>query len=256
MKTFPQSILLIGAGKMGSALRNAWVDAGINDDAITVVDPAAGFLSLDDVSLIPECVVLAVKPQAMDGLLPQLKTRFAEKTFYISIAAGKTIAYFEEQLGEVAIIRAMPNTPALIGKGISAICHNAKTSNRQKEIADSLLRAAGETLWLDDETLMDAVTAISGSGPAYVFLFMECLVEAGIAQGLPEEVCRNLAMQTITGSVELARKTGEPLATLRSNVTSKGGTTEAALNVMMKDNILKTIFADAITQAVKRAHDL
>ncbi len=253
---FPKSLLLIGYGKMGSALCAAWIKAGMKESAIVIVDADAGKKSLEAVDFIPECIVLAVKPQSMDALLPTLKNKFGETPLYISIAAGKTIAYFEQTLGDATIIRVMPNTPALIGKGISAIIGNKKARDSEIQTASTLFKAAGEVVMLKDEKQMDAVTAISGSGPAYVFLFLESLIEAGIAQGLDEATAKKLAIETLIGSAELAKSSSESLTTLRANVTSKGGTTEAALNVLMKDSRLKSLFNDAVAAAVKRAKEL
>ncbi|HEU5046627.1 MAG TPA: pyrroline-5-carboxylate reductase [Rickettsiales bacterium] len=260
MSRFPESLLLLGAGKMGSALLAAWHAHGMRKDAITVVDSHItqdGIINnIDDVNIAPECIVLAVKPQSMDELLPELAKKFGDAPLYISIAAGKDIAYFEKHLGDAAIVRTMPNTPALIGKGITALCANRKTSEAQKAVATALLEAAGETVWLENESLMDAVTAVSGSGPAYIFLLLEALTVAGVAQGLPEAICRKLAMSTVAGSAALAAASSKEFAQLRSDVTSKGGTTEAALSVLMKDDALKQLFADAVAAAVKRGKEL
>jgi len=211
---------------MGSALMRSWLSAGMSKKAITVVDASSLIKgvahSLDDVKTIPDCVVLAVKPQSLDALLPEIKNKFGNKPLYISIAAGKPLAYLKKHLGHSAVIvRVMPNTPALIGKGISAMIANKKTSVVQKKIASVLLQAAGKTVWLKDESLMDAVTAISGSGPAYVFLFLESLIAAGKSQGLPENVCRQLALETLAGTAELAKLSREPLSKLRKDVTAR-----------------------------------
>ncbi len=258
MSIFPKSLLLIGAGKMGNALLRAWHLAGVDRNSITVVDTITeGTLrSLNEVMTAPECVLLAVKPQSLDELLPQVAKKFGNNPLYISIAAGKTIGYYEKYFSGAPIVRAMPNTPALIGKGITALCSNEKANIHHRNIASALMQAAGKILWLDDESLMDAVTAISGSGPAYVFLFLESLIEAGKAQGLTEDVSRQLVIQTLLGSTELANHSTDTLAKLRENVTSKGGATEAALAVLAKDNALKSLFTKAVTSAVKRAKEL
>jgi len=255
-------ILLIGAGKMGGALLAAWLKAGAG--SITVVEPNASFADsrvtvkrkLGEVSDIPDVVLLAVKPQSLDMLLPELATKFSDKPLYLSIAAGKTLSYFEKHLGDAAIVRAMPNTPALIGKGISAVVANKNASDAQRQLATQVLKAAGDVVWLEDESLMDAVTAVSGSGPAYAFLFMESLIEAAIAQGLPEDIAKKLVVETVHGAAELARKSGESLEQLRKNVTSPGGTTEAALAVFMKNDALKKLIAEAVRCAVKRSKEL
>ena len=255
---FPERIVLIGAGKMGGALQECWLKAGIHRKAIMVVDNALpATLPLESIQSLPECVVLAVKPQSLKELLPLVAEKFGTSPLYISIAAGKTVHFFEEFLGsQAAIVRAMPNTPALIGKGTTAIFANSNADARQKTIAKALFKAAGETVWLKDEALMDAVTAISGSGPAYVFLILESLTAAGIAQGLGEFTARKLAIETLIGSAELAKSSEESLAALRENVTSKGGTTQAALSVLMKDDALKNMLVEAVAQAVKRASEL
>ena len=245
-------ILLIGAGKMGSSLLAAWQKSGIS---VLAVDKKT--FTLNDVDFIPKIIVLAVKPQAMAELLPILASRFGTTPLYISIVAGKTIAYFEKYLSEQAkIIRTMPNTPALISKGITALSANKNVISEQKQIAEKLFTAVGEFIWLQDENLINAVTAISGSGPAYIFLILESLIEAGIKQGLSEDVAKKLAIATLIGSAELAKSSPESLTQLRKNVTSKGGTTEAALNVLMQDDVLKSLLTTAIDAAVKRAEEL
>lgn len=257
-------ILLIGAGKMGGALLSAWINKGVSASTITVIDPNAQLTtagvnqinSLSETSADVDCIVLAVKPQSMDDVLRTLAAK-KSKAMIISIAAGKTLGYFEKHLGaETPIVRAMPNTPAIVGKGISALIANENVSDEQRQLAECLLRAAGRTVWLNDEAQMDAVTAISGSGPAYVFLFLDALIAAGIAQGLPQDVAAQLAIQTVRGSVKLAQKSEESLEQLRRNVTSPGGTTEAALNVLMKDNALERLLNDAVAAATKRSKEL
>jgi len=258
VKTFPESLLLVGGmGKMGSALYNAWRKSGMPKNSITLNDiHGQNAKPLDEIHSTPECIVLAVKPQSMDEVLPALAKKFGSKPFYLSIAAGKTIASLEKHLGNAAIVRAMPNTPALIGEGMSALYANERTTEEQKKIASELLQAAGGIVWVKNESLMDTVTAISGSGPAYVFLFLQSLIEAGISHGLTEGVSRQLAIQTLLGSTKLAQLSHEPLEKLRSDVTSKGGTTEAALSVLMKDGGLKDLLSEAIANAIKRAKDL
>lgn len=264
MNTHTTHILLIGAGKMGGALLSAWIHKGIPTSAITVVDPHAkhtvGNLrvhaSVDAVSTDVDCILLAVKPQSMDGVLQQLAAKNS-KALVLSIAAGKTLGYFEQHLGAgAAVVRAMPNTPAIIGKGISALIANKNVNEQQKQLAEALLRAAGRIVWLEEEAQMDAVTAISGSGPAYVFLFLDAFIAAGIAQGLPEEIATELAVQTVRGSVKLTQKSNESLAQLRKNVTSPGGTTEAALKVLMKGDALKHLLHEAVEAAAKRSKEL
>ena len=245
-------VLLVGVGKMGGALLNAWQKFGV--DAIAV---DKNKFTLDDVNFIPQIIVLAVKPQAMEELLPTVANKFGDTPIYISIAAGKTIYYFEKHLGAQAkIIRTMPNTPALIGKGITALVANKNVSHEEKQIAEKLFKAVGEIIWLEDEKLINAVTAISGSGPAYIFLILESLIEAGVKQGLSADIAKKLAITTLIGSAELTLVSSESLVELRQNVTSKAGTTEAALNVLMQNDALKNLFADAIDAAVKIATEL
>lgn len=264
MDTQTSKILLIGAGKMGSALLSAWLHKGIPASNIVVVEPnqkqtlggVSTVGSLEEASADVDCILLAVKPQSMDEVLQELASK-KSKALVLSIAAGKTLGYFEKHLGaEAAIVRAMPNTPAIIGKGISALIANENVSDEQRQLAETLLRAAGRTVWLTDETQMDAVTAISGSGPAYVFLFLDALIAAGIAQGLSQDIATQLAIQTVRGSVKLAQKSEDSLEQLRKNVTSPGGTTEAALNVLMKGNALERLLNDAVAAAAKRSKEL
>lgn len=209
--------------------------------------------TLEAVTAVPECVVLAVKPQMMESLLPPLFAKFGAKPLYISIAAGKTLGFFERFLPGSAIVRAMPNTPSLVGKGMSGLYANAATTHYQKTLAENLLKAAGEVIWLEKESLMDVVTAISGSGPAYLFLFMESLVKAAIENGITPEQAKILVLQMVTGAAELAMQSGESLAELRQNVTSKGGTTEAALGVLMHNDVLESLLKQAVDAAVHRA---
>jgi len=254
---------------MGGALLASWLSAGILPEFITVLETKPGFKvappgivqvsSLGDISQFPGCIVLAVKPQSMDALLPQLKQKYGAgaKPLYLSIAAGKPLSYFARHLGaEKPVVRAMPNTPALIGKGITAMCSNNAADAQDKKLATSLLQSAGEVVWLEEESQMDAVTAISGSGPAYVFLFMEALIAAGVESGLSETISKKLVCQTILGSAELAMRSSESLSALRENVTSPGGTTAAALEILMKNDAFKTLLATAVRQAKKRAGEL
>ena len=256
-------LLLLGAGKMGGALLASWRRTGWKASQITVVDPHANHNDVRSVASLAEAtgvwdaIILAVKPQSMDSVLPVLGERMKEGApLLLSIAAGKTIAYFEKHLPASSIVRAMPNTPALIGMGITALIANTRTTEAQKQLADALMKAAGQTIWLEDETQMDAVTAISGSGPAYMFLLLEALTEAGKTQGLPDPLSRKLAEQTMLGSAALAAQSEESLAQLRKNVTSPGGTTEAALKILMQNDALQNLVRDAVAQAVQRSKEL
>jgi pyrroline-5-carboxylate reductase len=263
------SLLLIGCGNMGSAMLSRWL---ANPPSALkhfyVVEPNVLPVGLDGVthhkdiaslpaSLSPDVIVLAVKPQQMDAILPALAKRFGNKPTYLSIAAGKKIAFYETALGNSAsIARAMPNTPAMIGEGISALVGNTHLSYEGRTLVTQLLSAVGETLWLDDESLMDVVTAISGSGPAYFFTFMAALVEAGVENGLAPEIAEKLVKQTAIGASLLASQSDESLGNLTKKVTSKGGTTEAALEKFLENKALDHLVTDAVVAAVQRAKTL
>jgi pyrroline-5-carboxylate reductase len=263
-------ILLVGCGKMGGAMLEGWLARGIVAHA-TVVEPgpgAANFARRPDVALHaeatvlapdlkPDVLVFAVKPQMMNTVAPHYRRFAGVATVMLSIAAGKTIGYFERQLGsDAAIVRAMPNTPASVGRGITISCANARVTAAQRGLCDRLLAAVGEIGWVEDEALIDAVTAVSGSGPAYVFLLIECMAEAGVAAGLPAELAMRLARATVAGSGELARLSSEPPAVLRQNVTSPGGTTRAALDVLMAPGGLAALMTKAIAAAAARSREL
>ncbi len=264
--------LLVGCGKMGGALLQGWIDRGTAPASVTIVEPEStlaesardrhGVHAVSDPAALtaayrPEIVVFAVKPQSLAEVAPPY-ARFADpKTVFLSIAAGKAIAFFEESLGKrAAVVRCMPNTPAAVGRGITAACANPRVSPAQRALCQQLLEAVGEVVWVDDEALLDPVTAVSGSGPAYVFLMIECLAEAGIAEGLPADIAARLARATVIGSGELARQSDEPADQLRRNVTSPGGTTEAALGVLMGEDGLKRLMARAVTAATRRSREL
>jgi pyrroline-5-carboxylate reductase len=200
---------------------------------------------------------MAVKPQAMDAVLPPLAKLAGPHTLVLSIAAGCRIATFEQHLPKAtAVVRAMPNTPAAIGRGISVCVANAHVTPRQKALCDRLLAAVGEVGWIDDESLMDAVTAVSGSGPAYVFLLVEALAEAGVAAGLDASLAMRLARATVSGTGELLHQSRLEPAKLRENVTSPGGTTAAALSVLMAPGGLGALMKRAVAAAVKRGKEL
>ncbi|MEQ1789620.1 MAG: pyrroline-5-carboxylate reductase, partial [Rickettsiales bacterium] len=204
----------------------------------------------------PDVIIFAAKPQQLVNILPEYKKRFGAEPIYISVAAGKTIEFFSQHLGaEAKIIRAMPNTPAFVEKAITALCANSKTSDAQKATATALMEAFGKVVWVDEHN-MDAVTAISGSGPAYVLLFLESLTKAGINAGLDADIAKTLALEMVHGSIHLAAKSPESFEKLRQNVTSKGGTTEAALDVLMYQNGLENLVEKAVQAAVKRAATL
>jgi pyrroline-5-carboxylate reductase len=260
-------LLLVGCGRMGSALVKGWL-AGNAADRIWAVEPAD--LSLADprlhhlrdaaelpADLAPEVVVLAVKPQMMPEALPAYGRFAGPNTLFLSIAAGRTLAYLQQGLGpEAAVVRAMPNTPAAIGQGISVLVANPVATAAQRERAGTLMRAAGQVAWIDDDAQMDAVTAVSGSGPAYIFHLIETLAEAGRVAGLPADLAMQLARQTVVGSGALAGAAEESAAELRIAVTSPKGTTQAALDVLMAPDGLQPLMTRAVAAAARRSREL
>jgi pyrroline-5-carboxylate reductase len=264
-------LLLIGCGKMGGALLSGWLDHGVPPETVHVVEPGAaalqpfagkplhrhGTLAEAPDDLAPAVVMLAVKPQMMDEALKGLERFATPGTVFLSIAAGKTLAYFEERLGpEAAIVRAMPNTPAAVGRGMTVLCANSRVSTEQRKLCESLSRAVGEADWVEDEGLLDVVTAVSGGGPAYVFLLTECLAKAGERLGLAPELALRLARETVAGSGELLHRAEEHPSVLRQNVTSPAGTTLEALNVLMAEGALEALMAEAIAAATRRSREL
>lgn len=262
-------LLLIGCGKMGGAMLKGWLKVGLSGSAVMIVDPflknapeITGGCCVESISelpadLNPGFVVLAAKPQMMDKAVAGLKSIDCQGAAFLSIAAGKTIGYFERHLGQdAAIIRAMPNTPAAIGRGITVGCANKNVAEAQKAVCHDLLTAAGAVEWVSEESLIDAVTAVSGSGPAYVFNLVEALAGAGEAIGLDPELARKLAWHTICGSAALLEQSDQGATELRMNVTSPNGTTEAALNVLMGDNGLGKLMKKAVRAAHKRSKEL
>lgn len=265
-------IILVGAGKMGGALLEGWIKQGITLNRILIIEPdEVRALSLkmhygvsvssDSAAIplasVPAIVVLAVKPQHMAATLPAY-AKFAEAgAVFISIAAGKTTDFFRRYLGDdVAIIRTMPNLPAIVGKGATALYATAKVTPAHKQQAAGLFEAVGRCFWLEDEALIDAVTALSGSGPAYLFLLAECMAKAGEVLGLPAELSSALAEQTLLGSAELLIQAEEEAGTLRQHVTSPGGTTEAALRVLMGERGMEPLIAQAMQAACRRSEEL
>lgn len=252
-------ILLVGNGKMGGALLQGW--SKNPDLIISTLDPHtpdADYQSAADIQLQFDVIVLAVKPQIIKDTLSSLAHLIMTNTLILSIAAGKTIAFYESLLGKyTSIIRSMPNTPALIGKGITVLCGNTSVTPVQKNSALNLLNSVGLTEWIDDENLMDAVTAVSGSGPAYVFHMIESLTAAGITAGLPPALSERLARQTVIGAASLAEtEKTTSAALLRENVTSPNGTTEAALKILMDKNGLTDIITRTVLAAQKRGKEL
>jgi len=264
------TLLLIGCGRMGGALLSGWLENDLAERYV-VVEPAVGsrpktlsphvaFLESPDhldPKLTPAAAVIAVKPQVMAETLPHYRAMAARGTLFLSIAAGKTLKFLADALGkDAALVRAMPNTPAAIGHGISVACANKRVDQTDRARADALLAAVGQVAWIEDEALMDAVTAVSGSGPAYVFLLIECLTKAGVEAGLPEPLAEKLARATVAGSGELARVSPESAAQLREAVTSPGGTTRAALDVLMAKDGLEPLMRKAVLAAAKRSKEL
>ena len=262
-------LVLVGCGKMGSAMLRGWIagnvaprflviePAGLPSDFTSVAEitwyPAAEALPND---LSPKAVIFAVKPQVVDEVVPIYRRWARPGTLFLSIVAGKTVAGLTRHLGAAAIVRTMPNTPASIGRGITVAYANPLVSAEQRRLCDGLLRAMGESAWVEDEALLDAVTAVSGSGPAYVFLMIEALAAAGEAEGLPAGLALQLARCTVAGSGELARLSTESPAELRKNVTSPGGTTQAALEVLMARDGLEPLIKRAVGAATARSREL
>jgi pyrroline-5-carboxylate reductase len=264
-------LLLAGAGAMGGALLAGWLARGLDPKQIVVQDPAppprskellqkhaiAAEARLVSLPQPPAVLVVAVKPQLLDEVLPSLALFVGTDTVVLSVVAGRTIAAFERHLNKQgAVVRAMPNMAASVGRAITAAVSNAYVTPAQRATCEALLSAVGEVLWLADETLMDAVTAVSGSGPAYVFHLAECLAEAGMAAGLPAEVAQKLARATVAGAGELLYRSDLGADILRQNVTSPGGTTAAALEVMMGENGLKRLMREAVAAATRRSREL
>lgn len=259
------TIALAGAGKMGGAMLTGWLAGGLDAKRAIVVEPFPSdeikALAARGVRLNPQdagtadTLVVAVKPQTFREAGPGLKRLVGPSTLVVSIMAGTTIAALEQVCGGM-VVRAMPNTPAAIGRGITVAVPAKNVSAAQRGTADALLRATGSVEWVDDEGLMDAVTAVSGSGPAYVFLLAEELARAGVEAGLPAELSTKLARETVAGSGELLHRSDLPSATLRQNVTSPGGTTAAALEVLMAKDGLQPLMIRAIAAATKRSKEL
>lgn len=259
-----RGLVLLGCGKMGSALLAGWLDRGLPATAVWVIDPdpsdwvkAQGLHLNEDLPSDPALVLIAVKPQMMGDALPALASLGGD-TVFISVAAGTPISAFQAALGEGArIVRAMPNTPAAVGRGITALVGNAVADGADLDMAEMLLSAVGQTVRLDSEEQIDAVTGVSGSGPAYVFHLIETLAAAGEAQGLPAEMAMKLAKATVAGAGALAEAAEEDPAQLRVNVTSPNGTTQAALEVLMdEDTGFPSLLNRAVKAATARAHEL
>ena len=264
------NLLLVGCGKMGGALLQGWLDRDVNM-RVTVIEPSAGFdrfSGLPNVAGVaslaglpadyaPEVVVFAVKPQILGDITQSYRRFVSPKTVFLSIAAGKTIRFFQGHLGdEAAIVRAMPNTPCAIGRGVTVLCANSQATPEHCEISEVLMRAGGKVAWVPTESLMDAVTALSGSGPAYVFQLIETMAEAGVRLGLSIDLAMELARETVAGAGELARRATEPVSDLRKAVTSPGGTTQAALEVLRAPEGIQPLFDRALRAAADRGRAL
>ena len=258
-------LVLLGCGKMGTALLTGWLAAGVPPPSVWVVEPnpsdwlkGAGVHLNAALPNAPAVALVAVKPQMMGGALPALQAMGNGTTLFVSIAAGTSIATFAEVLGDrTPIVRTMPNTPAMVGRGITGICGNAHAGASGLALAKALMQAVGEVVELAGEDQIDAVTAVSGSGPAYVFHLIEAMAAAGVAEGLPADVAMKLARATVCGAGELAYRTPESAAQLRINVTSPGGTTAAALAHLMDEGTgLPPLMRRAVHAAAMRGREL
>lgn len=261
------TIVLAGAGKMGGAMLSGWLAQGVAPASIAVIEPMpsdeikaltakgvrlnAAPSEIGDVAVL----VLAVKPQMFRQAGPQLRPLVKPSTLVVSIMAGTPTAALKEVCGGM-VVRTMPNTPAAIGRGITVAVAADAIAPEQRAMVDALLRATGSVEWVDDESLMDAVTAVSGSGPAYVFLLAEELARAGVAAGLPAALAEKLARETVSGAGELLHRSDLDAATLRQNVTSPGGTTAAALGVLMGDDGFRPLLERAVAAATARSKEL
>jgi len=250
-------ILLVGLGKMGGAMLAGWRERGLAPsvavDPMLPTAPGPELTVVADAAAIPigfqpAAIVLAVKPQNAVEILPQY-ARYAGSAVMLSIMAGRTLAGMSALLGEASVVRAMPNTPAAVRQGITVACPGTGVNAAQRALCDTLLSAIGSVAWVEDEALLDPVTAVSGSGPAYVFLLAELMEQAAIEQGIPIDLARKLARETVSGSGALLAASAEDAAVLRKNVTSPGGTTAAALAVLME----KTAMPDALSRAIAAA---
>ena len=261
------SLLLVGCGRMGGAMLSGWRERGLSPSFAVDPAPEAAVHAGPDLTVVadlaavpadfaPAAVILAVKPQNAAQVLPAY-TRFAGSAVFLSIMAGRTIGGIQSLLGSgAAIVRAMPNTPAAVRQGITVATLSPSVTAAQRGLCGDLLRAIGQVEWAEQEALLDPVTAVSGSGPAYVFLLAELMEQAAIEQGIEPALARVLARQTVAGSGALLTASSESAADLRKAVTSPGGTTEAALKVLMAPDALPRAFSDAIAAATRRSREL
>jgi len=270
ISTSAGTLVLVGCGQMGTAMLRGWL-ARKAAAGFVVVEPAGMPSALDGAAgvewrrdaselpeaLAPDAVVFAVKPQVFDDVVPPYRRFVRPQTVFLSIAAGKTVGGMARHLGaEAALVRTMPNTPAAIGRAITVACANSHVTAAQRGLCEALLAAIGESAWVGDEALLDPVTAVSGSGPAYVFLLIEALAAAGAKAGLPADLALRLARETVAGAGELARTSSDGPARLREAVTSPGGTTRAALDVLMGENGLASLLERAVSAATARSREL
>jgi pyrroline-5-carboxylate reductase len=270
LASVPGPVLLVGAGKMGGALLESWLARGLPPALVSVIDPtptpemaklmAAKRIARDpQPPLLPShaAVVLAVKPQMAADVMKQISRFVGRDTVVVSIMAGRTISFLSKSLPKgTAIVRAMPNTPASIGRGITVAVPNNRVKGAARDLADALLVATGPVEWIKNEKWMDAVTAVSGSGPAYIFLLAESLARAGVAAGLPKPLAARLARETVAGAGELLYRSELEASKLRENVTSPNGTTAAALKVLMAKSGLDPLMKKAVAAATKRSKQL
>ncbi|WP_132550541.1 pyrroline-5-carboxylate reductase [Rhizobium azibense] len=264
-----ETVVLVGAGNMGGAMLSGWLKSGIPGSCVVVVDPGPspammkviGDAGATHAPTVPagmkaDVIFLAVKPQVMETVLPPVKSAVGPKTVVVSVAAGKTLAFLEKHLGKAAMVRAMPNTPAMIGRGVTGAFANPRVSAGQRDRVHALLSVSGPVEWVSAESDIDAVTALSGSGPAYVFYLVECMAEAGRKLGLPADLAMRLARETVAGAGELLHQSPDDASKLRQNVTSPGGTTAAALSVLMAEKGMQPLFDEALAAARARAEEL
>jgi pyrroline-5-carboxylate reductase len=267
-----QRILLIGFGNMGQALARGWLASGRTASSIVVVDPvpaaraaatelgleAVEHLEIASVETVPaEIVVFAIKPAQVEQAAVLGREALAAGGVCLSIVAGKTLGVYASLLGtDAAVVRAMPNTPAAIGRGITVLCASLAVTKQQRAACGELMAAAGSVEWIEDESLMDAVTAVSGSGPAYVFLLIECLAEAGREAGLPGDLAVRLARETVAGAGAYAAQADVDAGELRRRVTSPNGTTQAALESLMANGELAKLMTSAVAAATNRSREL
>jgi pyrroline-5-carboxylate reductase len=269
LSDIPGRVLLVGAGKMGGAMLEGWLELGLEPAKAAVIDPGpppevAAMLASRGVALNPlnggppAVMLLAVKPQVAADVLAKVAPLAGPQTLVVSVMAGKTLGFLEAAFAPgTAVVRSIPNTPAAIGRGMTVAVPNADVTPEQMSIADALLRSTGGVEWVDDEALIDVATAVSGSGPAYVFLLAEALAEAGAKAGLPADLADRIARATVSGAGELIARSGIDPAQLRRNVTSPNGTTAAALAILMDETKgFGPLLTEAVAAAARRSREL